>query len=64
MSLPKLIYVYEEKDTDGNTYLVASQDSHEQTEGIVGIYDLREKLHVRHKPQFRRPNTKQWFDKN
>ena len=63
MSLPKFIYVYEEKDTTGETYLIASTDSHEQMEGLIGIYDLRETLHVRHKPQFRRPKTKNWFDK-
>jgi hypothetical protein len=63
MSLPKLLYVFEEKETNGAPYFVASTDSHEQTEGLVGVYDLRETLQVRHKPQFRRPKTKQWFDK-
>ena len=62
MALPKLLYVYEETN-HGDSYFVASTDSHEQTEGLVGIYDLRETLHVRHKPQFRRPKTKAWFDK-
>jgi len=63
MALPKIIYVYEDSD-DGEKFLVASKDSHEQTEGIVGVYVLRESLQIRHKPQFRRPNTKTWFDKS
>ena len=63
MALPKLLYVFEEKGSDDVPYFVASTNSHEQTEGLVGIYDLREKLSVRHKPQFRRQNSKQWFDK-
>ena len=63
MALPKVLYVYEEKSTTEELYFVASTDSHEQMEGFVGIYDLREKLEVRHKPQFRRPKTKNWFDK-
>lgn len=63
MALPKLLYVFEEKETNGEKYFVASTDSHEQMDGLVGIYDLRETLHVRHKKQFRRPKSKQWFDK-
>ena len=57
--LPTPIYVFEDKDWT----LVASRDSHEQTEGIVGIYDLREMIHIRHKAQFRRLKSKAWFDK-
>ena len=63
MSLPKVVYVFEQSDNDGEKYLVASTDTHEQNEGIIGVYDLRETLHVRHKPQFRRQKTKSWFDK-
>ena len=63
MALPKVVYVYEDKGTDDVPYLVASMDSHELDEGIIGIYDLREKIHVRHQPQFRRPKTKTWFNK-
>ena len=63
MSLPNIVYVYEEQDTTGEKYLIASRDSHDQQEGIVGVYELVEKLHVRHKPQFRKVNTKKWFDK-
>jgi len=62
MALPKVIYVYEDT-TDTETYLVASTDSHEQMAGLVGVYELCEMLHVRHKPQFRRAKSKIWFDK-
>ena len=64
MAFPKVLYVYEEKESNGGaSYFVASTDSHEQTDGLVGVYVLSETLHVRNKPQFRRPKTKQWFDK-
>lgn len=63
MSLPRRVYVYEDKGSDGVSYLVATKDSHEQMEGMVGIYELVDELHVRHKPQFRRKGTRQWFDK-
>ena len=59
--LPKLVYVHEEKDTDGTVYLVASLSPGDQDEGLVGVYDLRESLHVRHILEFRRSGTKQWF---
>ena len=61
MSLPNILYVYEDTNTNGETYLVATTDPGEQTEGLIGVYALREKLHVRHQLQFRRPRTKQWF---
>ncbi len=64
MALPKLLYVYEQKDSNTDEpYFIASTDSHEQTANVVGVYDLREVLHVRNKPQFRRAKTKKWFDK-
>jgi len=63
MALPNVLYVYKKSDDDGIKYFVASTDSHEQTEGIVGVYRLQESLHIRHKPQFRRPKNKTWFDK-
>lgn len=63
MSLPKVVYIYEEKDREGNVYLIASRDSHEQSEGLVGVYALQEKLYVRTKPQFKKFGTKKWFDK-
>lgn len=64
MSLPKLMYVYEEIDTDGASYYVADTDSHAQQEGVVGIYELRETVEVRHKGQFRRGKGKsaKWED--
>ena len=62
MALPKIVYIYEELDRDSK-YLVASIDPSEQQEGIVGVYELRETLQVRHKVQFCRPKTKTWFDK-
>jgi hypothetical protein len=61
MALSKVIYVYEDKDNDGSTYLVASLAPGDQDEGLVGVYDLRETLFVRHPLEFRRPGTKQWF---
>lgn len=61
MALPKMIYVFEDKNRDGSTYLVASKEPGDQDEGLVGVYDLRETLHVRHPLEFRRPGTKQWF---
>ena len=63
MSLPKVVYVYEDEGNDGVKFLVVTTDSHEQSEGVVGVYELREKLSVRQKPQFRRAGTKTWFDK-
>lgn len=63
MALPKIVYIYEEEDSDGTKYLVASTNSHEQIEGVIGVYKLQETLYVRCKPQFRRAKTKTWFDK-
>lgn len=63
MALPKIVYIYEDAANDGSKFLVASQMPDEQNEGIVGVYELRETLHVRHQPQFRRPKTKTWFSK-
>jgi len=62
MALPKLLYVYDETDTDGVSYYVASTDSHEQTEGLVGLYELRESVEVRHKEQFRKGKKGKWED--
>lgn len=62
MALPKLIYVYEEKDDSGTSYFVATTDPDDLTEGLIGVYDLREVLSVRHKLQFRRAKTKSWID--
>ena len=61
MSLPRVLYIFEDKDRDGTTYLVASRKPGDQDEGLVGVYDLRETLHVRHPLEFRRLGTKQWF---
>ena len=61
MSLPKVIYVYEDQERNGVKFLVASTDAKEQDNGIVGVYDLRETLHIRHQAQFRRSKTKTWF---
>lgn len=63
MALPKTVYVYEETENSGEKYLLASKEPDDQNTGIVGVYDLRETLFVRHKAQFRRPKTKAWFDK-
>ena len=63
MVLPRVVYVYENKESDGTSYLIASIDPDDQDEGLVGVYDLREILHVRHKTQFRRAKNKLWFDK-
>lgn len=62
MSLPKFIYVYEDRGSDGKSYFVATTDPGENSEGQIGVYDLREVLNVRHKLQFRRSKTKTWFD--
>ena len=63
MSLPKFVYIYEDGDKD-ERYLVASTNPGDQDEGLIGVYDLRETLHVRHPLEFRRPGTKQWFKSN
>ena len=64
MALPKLLYVYEETDTDGVSYYVSSRDAHEQQNGFVGLYELRETVEVRHKEQYRRKKGKkaEWED--
>ena len=62
MALPKFIYVYEDQDNDSNKYFVATTDPGERDNGLVGIYDLREILEVRHKLQFKKRGTKNWFD--
>ena len=62
MSLPKLLYVYEETGTDDVSYYVASVDPHEQNEGLVGLYDLRNIVEVRHKEQFRERKRGKWVD--
>ena len=61
MSLPRVVYIYEDKDTDDTCYLVASRQSGELDKGLIGVYDLRETLHVRHPLEYRRHGTKQWF---
>jgi hypothetical protein len=61
--LPKIAYVYEEADRDGTKFLVASKEAEGLEGSLLGVYELRETLHVRHKTQFRRPKTKAWFDK-
>ena len=62
MALPKLLYVFEETDTDDVSYYVASTNSHDQMEGLVGIYELRESVEVRHKEQFRKGKKAKWDD--
>ena len=62
MSLPNVLYIYEDGDKD-ERYFVATRDASEKDEGLIGIYDLREILHVRHPTEFRRPKTKTWFRK-
>lgn len=59
--LPKVIYVYEEKSMDGSMYFVADKTPDGLDEGLIGVYDLRETLHVSHPLEFRRPGTKGWF---
>ena len=61
MSLPRVVYVYRDQDTNGSSYLVASTSPDDQDEGVVGVYDLRETLHVRHRAEFKRHRTKTWF---
>ena len=60
-ALPKIVYVYREEDRDGSDYLVASTSSDDQTHGLVGVYDLRETLSVRHVAEYRRPKSRRWF---
>jgi hypothetical protein len=62
MALPKVIYVYEEKESDGSEYLCAMYSPDGLPEGKLGVYKLEEKLEIRHQPQLRRPGTKTWFN--
>lgn len=62
MALPKMLYIHEDKDTDGTVYYIAHDDAAAQMEGVVGVYRLDETYHVRHKLQLRRKGTKHWFD--
>ena len=59
--LPKVVYVYEEQERDGTTYLVASKSPDCEDGSLLGVYTLTEKLHVRSQTQLRRENTKTWF---
>lgn len=61
MSLPEVVYVYEDEGSDGDKYLVASRDPGDQEEGIVGVYLLEETLKIRHETQVQRKGTKKWF---
>ena len=61
MALPKVVYVYEEDDRDGATYLVASKAPEGIDGNFIGVYTLTETLHVRLQIQLRRPKTKTWF---
>lgn len=63
MALPRVIYVSFGKELGGEKYLIASTQPDDLDEGIIGVYELYESLHMRHKTQFRRPKSKQWFDK-
>ena len=60
MGLPSVIYIYEDGEGD-DKYLVATTEASDKVEGVVGVYDFRETLHVRHVAEFRRSKTKQWF---
>ena len=65
MSMPKVVYIYEEQSGD-DKYLVAMADPTEISEtqvGAIGVYDFRESLHVRSQTQFRRPKSKEWTAK-
>ena len=61
MALPKVLYIHIDKDGDEEFY-IANEDADAQMEGVVGVYRLEEKLHVRHKLQLRKEGTKTWFD--
>ena len=60
MKLPKIAYLYVDGDNDAQ-YLVASTNVDDKDEGVVGVYELRETLNVRHVAELRRPGTKKWF---
>ena len=62
MALPKFVYIYEEQSGDDKD-LVASTQPDELSEGLIGVYDLRETLHVRSQTQFRKPRSKEWSEK-
>ena len=62
MALPKVVYVYEENERDGSSYLCATHDP-DGLSGVVGVYEIREKMQARQKTQFKREGTKTWFDK-
>ena len=59
--LPKVLYIYEETDGKAGTYFVANTAIGDLDEGLVGVYDLRECLQVRHALELRRKGTRQWF---
>lgn len=60
MKLPQVVYIYVDGEK-GEEYLVASQNVGDQEEGMVGVYDFRETLNVRHVAELRRSGTKKWF---
>ena len=62
MKLPNVLYVYVDGVGD-EQYFVATRDVGEKEEGLIGVYALRETLHVRHPTELRRPGTKTWFKK-
>lgn len=60
MKLPTVIYVY--VDGEGtDAYFVATEALGDLDEGLVGVYDLRERLNVRHALEVKRPGTTTWF---
>jgi hypothetical protein len=62
--LPKVVYVYQEKNRDNSVDLLATSDLAERGEGLVGIYDLREVVQTRYQPQVKRVGTKTWVPLN
>lgn len=62
MKLPDVLYVYVDGDK-GQECFVATADISERGDGLVGIYNLSEKVWHRYKSQLRRDGSRKWFDK-
>ncbi len=60
MSLPRIVHVKEEVDSDGSRYLIAERKK-DGLEGRVGTYELIDEYDARSVTEIRKKGTKTWF---
>ena len=62
MALPKVLYVYEDYETDGSSYYCAVVKPSGCQEGLIGSYVLQDTYQMKLQAQVKRPKTKSWID--